>query len=460
MAETDELVRTDDAARAVSEAEALREEVLEALEAGDAARLAGLVRELHPADLADLIEQIEPEHRVRLLELAGEELGDVLSELDEGLREDLLERLPAGTLARALRELETDDVVDIVEDLEPEQAEEVIAGLAEPERAAVRSSLAFPEDSAGRLMQRELVVAPETWTVGQAIDMLRAAEELPEQFYHVILVDPRMHPVGQVALGRLLASRREVPLREIAEEDFWIFKATDSQEDVAYAFNKYHIISAPVVDEGGRVIGVLTIDDVMSVLEEETEEDMLRLAGVGDESLTDTVTETARQRQIWLFVNLVTAIVASVVIDAFSDAIDAYVALAVLMPIVASMGGNAGTQSMTVAVRALATRDLTGANSLRVIRRELAVGAVNGLVFAVVMGAIAWLWFGDPMLGAVIGIAMILTLIAAALGGIVIPMALERLGVDPALASGPFVTTVTDVVSFLTFLGLASWILL
>jgi magnesium transporter len=270
-----------------------------------------------------------------------------------------------------------------------------------------------------------------------------------------------MKPTGYVTLGRILSSGRDVALRSITEDSFRTIEATDPEADVAYIFNQYHLISCPVVDAGGRLVGVITIDDAMNVLDEEHEEDMLRLAGVGDEaSLSDSVIEAAKGRAVWLGVNLLTAILASVVIGAFSDTIDAMVALAVLMPIVASMGGNAGTQSMTVAVRALATRDLTARNAGRVIRREIAVGALNGLLFGLVMAGVAALWFGVPMLGAVIGLAMLLTLVAAALGGILIPMALERLGVDPALASGPFVTTVTDVVGFFAFLGLAAWILL
>jgi magnesium transporter len=310
-------------------------------------------------------------------------------------------------------------------------------------------------------MQREVVVAPEHWTMGEAIDHLRAADRLPDQFYHVILVDPRMKPVGYATLGRVLSSPRETRLQAITEDSFRTLEATEPEADVAWLFNQYHLISCPVVDGDGRLVGVITIDDAMNVLDEEHQEDMLRMAGVDDEAtLSDSVLETTKGRALWLFVNLATAILASAVIGMFSEAIDTMVALAVLMPIVASMGGNAGTQSMTVAVRALATRDLTARNAGRVIRRELAVGALNGVIFGLVMAGVAGLWFGVPMLAAVIAVAMVLTLVAAALGGILIPMALERLGVDPALASGPFVTTVTDVVGFFAFLGLASWALM
>jgi magnesium transporter len=364
-------------------------------------------------------------------------------------------------LAEAVRDLDSDDVVDLVEDLDEPQQEAILDALEESDRRAVEQSLSYPEYSAGRLMQREVVMAPEHWTVGQAIDFLRSEQNLPYQFYHIVLVDPRMHPVGNVALGKLMASRREVLLRDIIEDIFKVIPVTQDEADVAYAFNQYHLISAPVVDAEGRLVGVITIDDAMAVLDEEHEEDILRLAGVGEESsLSDTVAETARQRLPWLAVNLLTAILASLVIALFEDTIGKFVALAILMPIVASMGGNAGTQSLTVAVRALATKDLTGANVWRVIRREALVGLLNGLVFAVVMGVVSLIWFGSPILGYVIAAAMVINLMIAGLAGTIIPIALERAGVDPALASGTFVTTVTDVVGFFAFLGLAGVMLL
>ncbi len=437
-------------------------EVLDAVEAEDASRLDALLEPLHAADIADLLEQIGPGDRGELVRLWSSEIdGEILSELDEGVRAEVIAELPSDVLREAVRDLYTDDVVDLVEDLEEADQRTILDALEATDRVAVEQALSYPEYSAGRLMQRELVTAPEHWTVGQAIDFLRAQDELPEQFYHVILVDPRMKPVGYVTLGKVLSARRAVPLAEISEDSFRTIRVTQPDKDVAYAFNQYHLISAPVVDEDDRLVGVITIDDAMAVLDEEHEEDILRLAGVGDESsLSDTVIEATKGRALWLFVNLLTAILASVVIDLFSDTIQTLVALAVLMPIVASMGGNAGTQTMTVAVRALATRDLTAQNAWRVIRREVAVGAINGLAFGLLMSIIAGFWFGVPMLAVVIGAAMLMTLIAAALGGIVIPMALERLKIDPALASGPFVTTVTDVVGFFAFLGLASVVLL
>ncbi|MBW3243025.1 magnesium transporter [Epibacterium sp. DP7N7-1] len=436
-------------------------QILFALDRDDREALVELMEPLHPADIADLLEQINAFDRGRLIRLYDKEFdGDILSELDESIREEVISALTPQVLADAVRDLDSDDVVDLLEDLEEPQQEAILDALEDSDRVAIEQSLSYPENSAGRLMQREVVTAPEHWTVGQAIDHMREAEELPEQFYHVVIVDPRMHPVGQVTLGRLMSSRRTKPLIEIIEETFQVIPAAQDEEDVAYAFNQYHLISAPVVDEDGRLVGAITIDDAMAVLDEEHEEDILRLAGVGEGSLSDRVSETTKQRFPWLAVNLVTAIFASLVIAQFEATIAQFVALAVLMPIVASMGGNAGTQSLTVAVRALATRDLTGSNVWRVIRREVLVGLINGAIFAVVMGIIGVVWFGTPMLGVVIAAAMVINLVVAGLAGTVIPVILDRIGVDPALASGAFVTTVTDVVGFFAFLGLAGAVLL
>ncbi|PWR03732.1 magnesium transporter [Meridianimarinicoccus roseus] len=435
--------------------------ILAAVETGDAGRLEEFLDGLHPADIADLLEQIDESEREAFLRLwAGDSVGEVLSELDEGLREDVISLLDPERLQAAVRDLDTDDVVDLVEDLEDVQKEAILDALEDVDRYAVEQALGYPEDTAGRLMQRDVVTAPEDWTVGQMIDFLRDNEDLPDQFYHVTLVDPRMVPLGNVTLGRMLSARRSVMLRDLTEETFIPIHATESGENVAYAFNQYHLISTPVVDDGGRLVGVITIDDAMIVLSDEHEEDILRLAGVGDASMSDNVMETVRVRLPWLAVNLGTAILASVVISQFENVLASVVALAVLMPIVASMGGNAGTQALTVAVRALATRDLTGSNMLRVVRREALVGLVNGVAFAVVMGVIGWAWFGSAVIGAVLGAAMIINLLVAGLSGILIPVVLERLKLDPALASGTFVTTVTDVVGFFAFLGLATQVLL
>ncbi len=432
-----------------------------AIATGDSDRLRELFDPLHPADTADLLEQLEKGERREILLLVGDLVdGEVLSELAEDLRESVTDFLPQEQLAEAVRELDSDDVVDLLEDLAEPKQEALLDVLELGDRVAVEKALSYPEFSAGRLMQREVVAAPEHWTVGDTIDHLRAQEHLPGQFYHVILVDPRHRPVGYVTLGRLMSSARVTPLADLAEESFRTFTVDQAEGDIAYAFNQYHLISAPVTDDDGRLAGVITIDDAMAVLDEEHEEDVFRLAGVGDESLSNSTLEIVKRRFPWLAVNLATAILASIVIAIFEDVLAAVVALAVLMPIVASMGGNAATQSMTVAVRALATRDLTASNALRVIRRESVAGLLNGMIFAVIMGIVGFVWFGMPMIGVVIAIAMVVNLLVAGLAGVLVPLGLEKMGVDPALASGTFVTTVTDVVGFFVFLGLASVVLL
>ena len=443
--------------------DSLRAQLRRAVSAENVDAIDALMEPLHPADIADILEQISSGERAALLALWSRGIdGEVLSELDWSIREDILPLLPSDVLADAVRELDSDDVVDLVEDLEEDQQGAILGALDDADRVAVEQALSFPEGSAGRLMQREVVRAPEHWNVGQMIDYLRSEKaELPEQFYHIILVTPAMKPVGYVSLGRLLSSARATSLKDILEDSFRTIPAKQDEDDVAYAFNQYHLISAPVVDDDGRLVGVITIDDAMSVLDEVNEEDLRRLAGLGvDESLSDTTFETVRQRFPWLFVNLGTAILASVVIAQFEAVIAQLVALAVLMPIVASMGGNAGTQSLALAVRGLATRDLTSANLWRVVMREAGVGALNGLAFALVMGIVGYVWFDSVLLGGVIAGAMVVNLVVAGLAGILIPVALERFGADPALASGTFVTTVTDVVGFFAFLGLAALVLI
>jgi len=432
-----------------------------ALEAGDGPALAALLDPLHPADVADILEHLDRRSRVDLVRLYGLAFdGEILSELDESLREDVIAAMAPDALAEAVRDLESDDVVDLIEDLEEPQQEAILDALEAGDRVAVEKSLTYPEETAGRLMQREMVVAPEHWNVGQAIDFMRAHDDLPEQFYHVILVDPRMRPTGYVTLGRIMSHPRATRLSELSEDSFRTIPVLQDEEEVAYDFNHYHLISAPVVDEDDRLVGVITIDDAMAILDEEHEEDILRLAGVGEGSLLDGVFATTMRRVPWLVVNLGTAALAALVIAQFEDTIAALVVLAVLMPIVASMGGNAGTQSLTVAVRGLATRDLTSANAWRVVRREALVGVVNGLVLAVPLGLMTALIFGSFGIGGVIAAALIINLFVAALSGVMIPLLLEKFGVDPALASGVFVTTVTDVVGFFAFLGLAAVVLL
>lgn len=434
--------------------------ILAAVEVGARERLVRLLEPFHPADIADLIEQIDGPSREKLVRLWGDALDPLfLSELEEGVRNLIVPLLSETQLQKVAEELETDDVVYLVEDLDEPAQEKVLEALDEADRAVVENSLAYPEYSAGRLMQRELVLAPEHWTVGETIDYMRAADHLPELFYDVIVVDPRLRPVGTVPLSRIMANRREVPLAGLLQTDFRSFRPETPQEEVALAFNKYHLVSAPVTDAHGRVVGVITIDDALEILSEEADEDMRRLAGVGDEELSDGVLDIVRRRAPWLTMSAVTSSVSASVISVFEDTIAAFVALATLLPIVAAMGGNAGTQSLTVAVRALATRSLTRVNAWRVVRREIGVGLSNGLIFAVLVGGAGAAFFGNYWLGPVIGGAMLANMLTAALVGILVPMTLDRLGADPAVASGTFVTTTCDIVGFFAFLGLATLIL-
>ncbi len=436
--------------------------ILAAVDARDTKRLSDLMAPLHAADIADLLEQVSPSERRGILQLwSGGIDGEILSEIDDSIREEVIEFLPRDVLSDAVRQLETDDVVDILEDLEQPQQDMILNALEDADRVAVQAAMAYPEGSAGRLMQREVVIAPEHWTVGEAIDFLRTADWLPDQFYHVILIDPRMKPQGYVTLGRLLSSKRDVRLRDIAEDSFRTIGVTEEEAEVAYIFNQYHLISCPVVDADGRLVGVITIDDAMNVLDEEHEEDILRLAGVNDESnVSDGPFATARRRLPWLVINLFTASLSAMVIAQFEGTIAVLVILAALMPIVASTGGIAGTQSLAVSVRALATRDLTAQNARRVVLRELGAGALNGAALAVILGLAGFVIFGDHRLGIVLGLAMICNQVVAALGGVLVPLTLSRMGLDPALASGTFVTTLTDVMGFLAFLGFATVLLL
>ncbi|MGD8355162.1 MAG: magnesium transporter [Methyloceanibacter sp.] len=431
--------------------------VTDALESGDTAHVRKLTRDLHEADLADLLEVLRQDDRANLIEALGDEFkAAALPELEEAVRDQVLEEMPPEQVAEALQELESDEAVYLLEDLDRAEQQNILSKLPHFERLALQRSLEYPEDSAGRMMQTDLIAVPPFWSVGQTIDYMREADDLPERFYEIFVVDPAYHLIGCVALNKILRSKRPTQMEAIIDEEMHPIPVATDQEDVAHRFERYNMNSAPVVDDDGRLVGVITADDIVEVVQEEASEDSLAMGGVGDESVADTVWETTRLRFSWLVANLITAILASVVISFFEATIQQMVALAVLMPIVASMGGNAGTQTMTVAVRALATHDLGPANAIRVIWRECAVGLLNGLLFAVIMAAIAIFWFGSDGLGLVIGVAMVVNLFAAALAGILIPLGLDALDLDPAIASGVFVTTVTDVVGFFAFLGLAA----
>ena len=360
-------------------------------------------------------------------------------------------------VAAGVSELESDDAVYILEDLDaPEQAE-ILAQMPAADRITLQRSLDYPEESAGRRMTSEFISVPPFWSVGQTIDYMRESEDLPDEFYEIFVVDPGFRLLGTVSLNHLLRAKRPTRVSDIMDETRHVVHAAEDQEEVARMFGHYNLVSAAVVDDSDRLVGIITIDDIVDVIQEEAEEDIRALSGVGDEEISDTVFEIARSRFTWLLVNLGTAILASTVIGLFDGTIEQMVALAVLMPIVASMGGNAGTQTLTVAVRALATRDIGSYNVMRVVMRETFVGFVNGLLFAVIMGIIAAFWFQNSQLGGVIATAMVVNLVMAGLAGILVPLTLDKFGIDPAIASAVFVTTVTDVVGFCAFLGLAAW---
>jgi magnesium transporter len=433
--------------------------VTEAVEAEESTRLSVLVEDLHGVDLADLLEALEPEIRPRLIELLGADFDfTALTEVDDGVREDIIDELKPETLAEGVRELDSDDAVYILEDMNEAGKAAVLKYLSAPERVVLQRSLDAPEGSAGRRMQTEFIAVPPFWTVGQTIDYLRETQDLPDTFHDILIVDPAFHLVGTVSLDRLLRTKRPVPVSEILQEDPQRILVTDELLDTVRLFERYNLISAPVVDDAGRLVGVITIDDIVDIIEDEADSDIKALGGVKyDEELSDDVFDIAKSRFTWLLVNLLTAILASLVISYFQHSLEKMVALAVLMPIVASMGGNAGTQTMTVAVRALATRELGPSNVWRIVRREVIVGLINGLAFALLLAAVAVIWFGVAQLAPVIGLALVITLVCAASSGIIIPLLLERFHIDPAVASGPLVTTVTDVVGFFAFLGIASW---
>ena len=431
--------------------------VTEALEARDTDRVRGLLADVHGRDLADLIELLGPQERVGLIQALGPDFDfEVLTEVDENVRDQISEALPNDVLAKGVTDLDSDDAAYLLSGLEESDQNEILAQLPQGDRAAVQRNLLYPEETAGRLMQADFVAVPPFWTVGQVIDFARDTEDLPETFSEIFVVDPGFHLLGSVDISRLLRSKRDVHVDTIMDPDRHQVLATDDQEQVARQFERYGLMAAPVVDKNERLVGVITVDDGVEVIEQEADEDAKLLAGVGDERLSDSVRQITPPRFSWLLVNLMTAILASAVISLFDATIESMVALAVLMPIVASMGGNAGTQTMTVAVRALATKELTPANVVRVVIRETAVGLINGFAFAVIIAVIALAWFGTSQLGLVIGTAMVVNLLAAALAGIFIPLTLNRMGFDPAVASTVFVTTVTDVVGFFSFLGLAS----
>jgi len=428
----------------------------------DAPLLRRMLAELAPPDLADVIEHVPLETALTIARLIGRELpAEFLADLSWERREEVLPELPAAYVGQALGQLDTDDAVAVAADIDVKQLGEVLAAADEDTRLVVEEALSFEEETAGRLMQREYVAAPEGATVGDVIDRMRAeAAELPDEFFEVYVVDAAMRPIGAVRVSMLLRSARETPVADIMRAPLILIRPEMDQEEVAQTFQKYHMASAPVVDEAGRLTGMVTVDDIVDVISEEGEEDLLKLAGVSEAAQTDSVFRSVRARAPWLLVNLATAVVASAVISAFERSINELVALAILMPIVASMGGNAGTQALAVAVRAIAARDLNESNASRYVLREAMTAVSNGLIFAIVLAGVVALWFHNGLLAIAIALAVLINFACAGLAGILVPLTLRRFGADPAVSSSVFVTFVTDIVGFLAFLGLATLILL
>lgn len=420
----------------------------------------------HPADIADMFEQLANGDRVALVDLAADVLSpSVLAELEDEVLEDVLPLLKPAQISEAVAKLDSDDATQLIEELDDKRRAEVMAALPDRDREEVEASFTFDDETAGRLMQREFVAAPEFWTVGQAIDHLRAQGEkggdaLPDLFFDLYIIDGHFHPLGYLPLSNLVRHQSDVALEDIMDTIPALIDPEMDQEDVAYLFEKYDLISAPVIDADGRLSGMITVDDMVEVIQDEHTEDMLAMAGVTEAGLTDTVYTTVRARAPWLLVNLGTALCVSFVISLFQVEIKKLVALAILMPAVASLGGNTGIQALTVAIRALVTRDLTSANAGRVIRREALAALVNGILFATLLGIVTYAWFRDPYLSLVIAGALVFNFVCAGLAGILVPLGLKKVGADPAVASSIFVTTVTDVIGFFAFLGLASIFLL
>jgi magnesium transporter len=435
--------------------------VIDAADRGDGRRLAELVTALRPADVADLMGFLTGDYRAEIVpHIPPEALADILAELDDNIREEVLEIVPPATLARALEELDSDDAADVVDDLDEKKRASVLAALPAQERTAIEASLAYEDETAGRMMQREVALAPQFWTVGQAIDHMRSAgEALPELFFDLYIVDPAMRPVGAASVSRIVRAARETPLTEIMEPVTEIPVDMD-QEEVAYIFDKYHLISAPVVEPGGRLVGQITVDDVVGVIAEEGEEDMLALANVSDAGRDASMRGIVRSRLPWLVVNLISETVAVSAIAIFQNEVAKIVALAVLLPIISSLGNNASVQTLAVAVRSLAQRELNAANTWRVIRREVIAGIANGLVLSAIMGAAVIAFYHDWKLALTAGLALMADIIIAAIIGILAPLALEKLGRDPAVSSPIIVTFTTDFVGFFALLAIAAVIML
>ena len=449
------------AASAIDEEDRLRpefvERVLDAVDAGDDETARKLVAPLHPADVADLIEAARRDEREGLVKaLAGIVDAEVLAEMNEHVREDLLDEMEPEQVATIAGQLDTDDAVALIEDLDEDDQRAVLRAMEPDDRAAIEEALTYPEESAGRLMQRDLIAVPEHWKVGQVIDYLRSTDDLPTDFWEVFVVGPNHHPVGTCKLSMILRVPRSTPVSDIMLRDQTLIPVDMDQEDVALRFQKYALVSAAVVDGAGRLVGMITVDDVVHIIQEEASEDALLLSGVEEGDINEPMGESYRARVRWLIANLVTALVATFVIYQFEDTIERLAILAALMPIVAAVGGNAGTQALAVTVRALATNQLTGSNRWRAVGREIRLAMLNGITIAVLIGTGVALVLGNSTLGMVIAAAMLFNIIVAGFAGVIVPLTLERAGADPAVASSVFLTTITDSMGFLLFLGLAT----
>ena len=427
------------------------------IEAANNLEIKSSLKDLHAADIAELLEFLSTNQRTYLLnQLDSEDYTDVLAELDDSIIDQTVNLLQHEKVAKSISNMETDDAVGLIESLEPDTQKKILDKVSAEDREIFNESLNYPEDTAGRRMQKEIVSMPSFWTVGQAIDYLRDEEELPEDFFELFIVDPSNKPLGSVSVSKVLRSNRKIRLNDITIESPIFIPADMDQEEAAMTFEKYSLVSAGVVDKNGRLIGRLTADDIMWVLQEEAEEDILRMGGVIETEMNQGIIKSTRKRFIWLFLNLLTAILASIVISFFDASIEKMVALAVLMPIVASMGGNAGTQTLTLTVRALATKDLVQNNRRKIFSKEISISILNSIIFAIITAVAAQLWFQDFYLSIIVGSAMVVNILSAGFFGFLIPYGLNYFRVDPAIASSVFVTTITDVVGFLSFLGLAS----
>ena len=416
------------------------------------------LQDLHEADVANLIENLNPETRIKLIELESFDINpDIFIELNESIQSEVLQLLSIDTVIKIIKRLESDNAIKILENLERDTKEKVLEKLPPKDKFLLEEGLSYPEDSAARIMQREFTAVPSNWTVGQTIDYLREDKNLPEEFLEIFIVDNEFKPIGTVPSSRVLRTARELKMNSIMIEMPVLISANMDQEEVGQAFENYNLVSAGVVNKDNKLVGMITADDVVTVVQEEAEEDVLRLAGVGDEEITDSVMLKTKKRFNWLLLNLFTALLATWVISNFGASIEQMVALAFLMPIVASMGGNAGMQTLAVTIRAIATKELSKSNFNRVVGKEFLIGILNGIIFAIITAVIIQLWFKQLNLSLLIAVSMVLNMIVAGLFGILVPVSLKKLNIDPALASSVFVTTITDVIGFLSFLGLGSY---